>query len=189
LRAYRAFATTFEALEAPFFQCKKVLLFPGHGHTINKPDLVPEEFVAEENVNYQKDMSASKGANADNRMVKTANLPMPPQEEEPSRVIQQGPLTLDPSPPTKEAKDLQLMATNDQAKLMHWHYRLGHLSFPKLKQLTLNGEIPKRACQGAASQVRRLPFRHDDKASLARQGNQGQPRDFCCNQTWRVHLG
>jgi hypothetical protein len=27
---------------------------------------------------------------------------------------------------------------------MHWHYRLGHLSFPKLKQLTLNGKIPKK---------------------------------------------
>jgi hypothetical protein len=27
---------------------------------------------------------------------------------------------------------------------MRWHYRLGHLSFPKLKQLALNGEIPKK---------------------------------------------
>ncbi len=27
---------------------------------------------------------------------------------------------------------------------MHWHYRLGHLTFPKLKQLTLNGKIPKK---------------------------------------------
>jgi hypothetical protein len=26
---------------------------------------------------------------------------------------------------------------------MRWHYRLGHLSFSKLKQLALNGEIPK----------------------------------------------
>jgi hypothetical protein len=43
--------------------------------------------MAEENVNYRKDMSASEGASADNRMVKTSNLPLPPQEEEPSRVI------------------------------------------------------------------------------------------------------
>ncbi len=49
--AYRAFATTFEATEAPFFQWERVLQFPGHGRTVNKPELVPEEFVAEENVN------------------------------------------------------------------------------------------------------------------------------------------
>jgi hypothetical protein len=27
---------------------------------------------------------------------------------------------------------------------MRWYYCLGHLSFPKLKQLALNGEIPKK---------------------------------------------
>jgi hypothetical protein len=27
---------------------------------------------------------------------------------------------------------------------MRWHYCLGHLSFPKLKQLTLNGKIPQK---------------------------------------------
>jgi hypothetical protein len=27
---------------------------------------------------------------------------------------------------------------------MHWHYRLGHLTFAKLKQLALHGEIPKK---------------------------------------------
>jgi hypothetical protein len=43
--------------------------------------------MAEENVNYQKDMSASEGANADDRTVKASNLPLPPQKEEPSRVI------------------------------------------------------------------------------------------------------
>ncbi len=133
LCAYRAFATTFKALEAPFFQWEKVLQFPGHGRTINKPNLAPEEFVAEENVNYQKDASASEGANADGRTVKTANLPLPPQEEEPPRVIQQRLLTFDPSPLTKEAKGIQLAAAGNQAKLMQWHYCLGHLSFPKLK--------------------------------------------------------
>jgi hypothetical protein len=42
-RTYCTFATTFKALEAPFFQWEKVLQFPGHGRTINEPDLVPEE--------------------------------------------------------------------------------------------------------------------------------------------------
>ncbi len=93
-------------------------------------------------------MSASEGANADNRMIKTANLPSP-QQEEPLKITQQGPLTFDPSPPTKEAKDVQLLAANKQAKLMRWHYSLGHLTFPKHKQLPLNGKIPLPSVQTA----------------------------------------
>jgi hypothetical protein len=30
---------------------------------------------------------------------------------------------------------------------MQWHYRLGHLTFPKLKQLALNGKIPKKLAE------------------------------------------
>jgi hypothetical protein len=144
LHAYRAFATTFEAMEAPFFQQERVLQFPGWGRTINEPKLVPEEFVAEKNINYRKYVSASEGANADDRIVKRANLPSPPLQEEPSWVTRQGPLTFGLSPPTEEAKDIQLLAADKQAKLMQWHYRLGHLTFPKLKQLALNGETPKK---------------------------------------------
>jgi hypothetical protein len=121
-----------------------VLQFQGQGRAINKPKLVPEEFVAEENMNYRKDMSVSEGANADDRTVKTANLPLPPLQEEPSRVTQRGPLTFDPSPPTKKAEDIQLLAANKQAKLMQWHCCLCHLTFPKLNQLALNGKIPKK---------------------------------------------
>ncbi len=84
--ASRAFATTFKTMEAPFFRREKVLQFQGQGRAINKPELVPEEFVAEENVNYRKDVSLNKGANADDRTRKTANLPLPPLQEEPSRV-------------------------------------------------------------------------------------------------------
>jgi hypothetical protein len=143
-RAYRAFATTFQAMEAPFFQRERVLQFPGRGRTVNEPKLVLEEFVVEENVNYRKDVLASEVASADDRTVKMANLPSPPQQEGPSKVTQRGPLTFDPSPPTKEAEDIQLSAANEQAKLMQWHYRHGHLTFPKLKQLALNGKIPKK---------------------------------------------
>jgi hypothetical protein len=141
-RAYHAFAATFEAMEAPFFRQERVLQFPGRGRTVDKPEIVPEDFVAEENVNYWKNMSASEGANADDRMVKTANLPLP-QQQEPSKVTQQGPLTFNPSPPTEEVEDVQLLAADKQAELMRWHYRLGHLTFQKLKQLALNGKIPK----------------------------------------------
>ncbi len=88
-------------------------------------------------------MSASEGANADDRMVKAANLPSP-QQEEPLKVRQQGPLTFDPSPPTEEAKDIHFEAADNQAKLMRWYFCLGHMSFPKLKHLALNGKIPKK---------------------------------------------
>ena len=46
LCAYCGFATTFETLKAPFFQREEVLQFPGRRGTIDKPNLVPEEFVA-----------------------------------------------------------------------------------------------------------------------------------------------
>jgi hypothetical protein len=125
-------------MEVPFFQRERALQFPGCGCTVDEPELVPEEFVVEENVNYPKDMPASEGANAANRTVKMANLPLPPQQEEPLKATQQGPLTFDPSPLTKEAEDVQLLADDKQAKLMQWHYR------PKLKQLALNREISKK---------------------------------------------
>jgi hypothetical protein len=99
-------------------QQERVLQFPGCGRTVNKPELVPDKIVVEENANYWKDVLASEGANVDNRIVKTANLLLPPQQEEPLGVIRQGPLTFDPSPPTKEAKDIQLLAADKQAKLM-----------------------------------------------------------------------
>jgi hypothetical protein len=49
-RAYRAFATTFEALEAPYYRKETVLQYPGR-HLMND---APEEFVAEENLNFEK---------------------------------------------------------------------------------------------------------------------------------------
>jgi hypothetical protein len=115
------FPTTFESLEANLFCWEKVLQFPACRFAVDEPDLVTEEFVAKENVNYCKDVSVSAGANADNKTVKRSNLPSPPQEEEPSKVIQRRPLTFDPLPPAEETKDVQLTATNNQAKLMHWH--------------------------------------------------------------------
>jgi hypothetical protein len=78
LHAYCTFTTTFKALEANFFCQEKVLQFPGHRLAIDEPNLVPEEFVAEENVSYCKDVSASDGVNKDDKTVKTSNLPSPP---------------------------------------------------------------------------------------------------------------
>ncbi len=54
-----------------------------------------------------------------------------------------GPLTFNVNLKLKEDKHVYLAAADDQAKLMRWRYRLGHLAFSKLKQLALNGEIPR----------------------------------------------
>ncbi len=75
----------------------------------------------------------------------TLNLPPPPEDpEEPDAFIQRGPLTFNPLPPLAEDEDAPLAAADNQAKLMQWHYRLGHLPFLKLKQLALNGKILKK---------------------------------------------
>jgi hypothetical protein len=141
-RTYCAFATTFEALEAPYYQKETVLQYPCHNLMDDEPALAPEEFVAEENLNYEKQVD--EGVDSNDDTVKTSNLPAPPNEEPPSQAVPRGPLTFDPSPPAEEGEDVHLAAADDQAELMRWHYRLGHLTFAKLKQLALNEEIPKK---------------------------------------------
>ncbi len=59
-----------------------------------------------------------------------------------------GPLTLDVNPQLKEDEHVCLAAIDDQAKLMRWHYRLGHLPFSKLKQLALNSLSAKSILAG-----------------------------------------
>jgi hypothetical protein len=139
-RSYCAFDATFEAMEALYFQWEKVLEFPGRRDLM--VDIVPEEFVAEENLNYDKEVD--ERVSEDDKTIKTSNLPPPPVVENPSEVIRRGPLTFDPSPSQEEGEDTWLAAADNQTKLMRWHYRLGHLLFAKLKQLALNGEIPKK---------------------------------------------
>jgi hypothetical protein len=161
-RAYRAFATTFEALEAPYYRKETVLQYPGRYPAMgDEPALVPEEFVAEENLNYDKHMSVDEGVESDDETVKTSNLPAPHDDELLSKAIRRGPLTFDPSPSSEEGEDIHLATADDQAELMRWHYRLGHLTFAKLKQLALNG-FPQEAGKNQATQVRWLPLRRDD---------------------------
>ncbi len=108
-------------------------------------DTVSEEFVAEENLNYDKEVSVDEGVTEDDETIRTSNLPPPPPtDESPSETIHRGPLTFDSLPHQEEGEDTQLAAADDQTELMQWHYRLGRLPFSKLKQLALNGEIPKK---------------------------------------------
>ncbi len=57
-----------------------------------------------------------------------------------TQTTRMGPLTFDVNPQLEEDKHVYLSATDDQAKLMHWYYRLGHLAFFKLKRLAVNGK-------------------------------------------------
>jgi hypothetical protein len=54
-----------------------------------------------------------------------------------------GSLIFDVNPQLEEDEHIYLAAADDQAKLMRWHYHLGHLAFSKLKQLALNSKIPQ----------------------------------------------
>ena len=84
-RAYRAFATTFEALEAPYYRKETVLQYPRHYLMDIEPELAPEEFVAKENLNYEKQVN--EGVDSDDDTVKRSNLPAPPTEEPPSQAV------------------------------------------------------------------------------------------------------
>jgi hypothetical protein len=141
-KGYRAFVTTFEACEAPYF-CRE--------HVLQIPELrefpEPEEFIAEENVHLPLE-PRQKEVRVDDDTVKTSNRtesPPPVEASFPSEdAARRGALTFDPNPPRGEEEDIQLAAADDQAELMRWHYRLGHLPFPLLKAMALNGEIPRK---------------------------------------------
>ena len=65
---YRSFVATFEAMEGSFFEREKVLQYPGHRDLMD--DIEPEEFVAEENLNYNKGMSVNEGVTEDKEKLK-----------------------------------------------------------------------------------------------------------------------
>ncbi len=91
----------------------------------------------------KKHITDSEGTTSDNLTVQGNNLLSGKGDKEEKETTRMGPLTLDVNPKLEEDEHLYLAAVDDQAKLMRWHYRLGHLSFSKLKQLVLNGKIPQ----------------------------------------------
>jgi hypothetical protein len=115
---YHAFAATFEATEASFFQREQVLQYPGQRNLMD--DIQPEEFIAEENLNYkEKETSEDEGFSKDDKKIKTSNLPAPATAEEPpTEAIRSGPLTFDPRPLEEEDEHTTLAASNNQAELM-----------------------------------------------------------------------
>ncbi len=94
----------------------------------------------------EKGKSVFWGAGCDdNKTIKRSKKNSPAKDivqEESDNSTRMNALTIDPTPPPEEDEEFHLVAADDQAELMQWHYRLGHLSFPKLKTLAKNGEIP-----------------------------------------------
>ena len=115
---YHAFAATFEAMEASFFRREQVLQYPGRRDLLD--DIQPEEFIAEENLNYkEKETSEDEGVSEDYETIRLSNLPAPATAEEPpSDAIRSGPLTFDPRPLEEEDEHTTLAASDNQAELM-----------------------------------------------------------------------
>ena len=137
-----------------------------------------------------RDLAENEGASSDDETVKTNNLSRPFQDNQhcplhptghhvwgectlnpnnADKTERRGTLTFSPTP-SREDKDLAndaLEASDDQAELLRWHCRLGHLPFEQLKQLAKWGEIPKRfekvttpKCAGCLfGKMTKLPWR------------------------------
>ena len=166
---YRAFEATYCAMDAAFANKQTVTfnnLLRGQGGA--DPD--PAEFIANEyfNAPKPKDMQQNEGVSADDATIKASNLTferLDPESQCPkhptghhkwgecshnplNKTDQRGILTFSPRPDRfddeRELNNDAISASNDQAELLRWHCRLGHLPFPQLVSLAENGEIPKR---------------------------------------------
>jgi hypothetical protein len=104
-----------------------------------------KEFTTKENFHtdiLKTPLTDSEGATSNDLTVQASNLSSEKEAKEEKQTTRMGPLTFDVNAELKEDKHIYLAAVDDQAELMCWHYRLGHLAFSKLKQLVLNGKIP-----------------------------------------------
>ncbi len=107
--SYHVFAATFKAMEASYFRREKVLEYPGRRDLMDNIELVPEEFVAEKNLNYDKEVSANEGVSEDDKTMTMSNLPPPPVDKNPSKAIRHGPLTFDLQLHRRRVKTLSLL--------------------------------------------------------------------------------
>ena len=144
-RSYRTYVAVIEALRActPHFRKEQVIQLTSQLPTMPEDD----EFIAEENLLLPDDYffkQASEEISVDDDTVKHDNLAPEgaPADSDVPPIARMGPLSFDPRPSVEQDDDLT--ASDDQTELMRWHYRLGHLSFVKLKALAILGEIPKR---------------------------------------------
>ena len=144
--SYRAYSAVIKAFKActPHSCREHVLQRPNHQGPPNDSN----ELIAEENLLW--DPHCNNGVfeetSADDIPLKFSNVTTDATDEDrdTSKVEKKGQLTLDPFPEREQDEQHVPLDSDKQAELMHWHYRLGHLSFPKLKILAKIGKIPKR---------------------------------------------
>ncbi len=99
-----------------------------------------KEFTAKENVHaniLKKPSSTSEGATSNDETVQASNLSSAKESKEEKQTTRMGPLTFNLNPKLEEDKHVYLAAVDDQAKLMHWHYRLATWSSPSSSNLHL----------------------------------------------------
>ena len=164
---YRAFEATFLACDASLPHLRQHLSYDNFlrcRHSLHNP----ESFIADEDLNFKdKDGdSTNNKVSEDDDTVQISNVhhldvahdkpcPVHPTghhkwgectQHPDNQSVQRGTLTVLPLPAQTEADHLNqaAAASDDQAELLRWHHRLGHLPFSQLKTLAKNGEIPKR---------------------------------------------
>ncbi len=169
LRTYHAFVALYQAAEAQYHCREHVLYMLGQLH-------LNEELTAEENVHtdiLKNSPSASEGATSNDITVQARNLSSEKESKKKKQTTRLGPLTFNVNPELEEDKHVYLVAIDNQAKLMRWHYRLNQLVFSKLKQLALNGKIPQQlakvkppACTGCLfGAMTKVPWKGQETSS------------------------
>jgi hypothetical protein len=159
---FSAFQSSAFDISQAYYQTERVELHLLHApRTAPRPVTppTPDEFLAEENIHMSGNGGGNNTTNNTNPGVPTV-APMSAPTVAPTsisspvttspQVRRAGALTFNPTPEREPEEQFDLAAANPQAELMHWHYRLGHLPFSKLKLLAQLGEIPKRLAKVVA---------------------------------------
>jgi hypothetical protein len=164
-----------------FFQRETILQVPGCTLLRENAEITPEEILAEEDFHHgNRKWLINDKVNKDDKTICTSNVP--DETAAPDKSICHGPLIFDPSPPIAEDKDVPLAAADDQAELMQWHYRLGHLSFQKAEAACPQWQDTQEIVEAQAPQVRWLSIWRDDQVTLARQRVSTFSPNLSCHQ-------
>jgi len=142
INSYRAFVADFDTL---------LCCSANTHHVTTVAHVIPEDdvdFIADEHVNLQTNLPIVEHEGdiaSDDETVRTSNAHShdAPTIASPSST-RIGALTFDPAPPQQDEELPELIATDDHAEFIRWHYRLGHLPFTKLQQLAKLGKIPRK---------------------------------------------
>ena len=96
-----------------------------------------DEYIADENLLLKSHVKnrGSEEVSADGQTVKASNSAANALSEDPdmAKIGRAGPLTFEPCQDSTHEDQHIHVPSDKQSELMHWHYCLGHLSFPNSK--------------------------------------------------------